>query len=153
MANRPPIDLTIEGQGLKDLQRKLKLLDAKELRRELNKELRLAGRPLIAAARNAAAADLPRAGGLAARVERAPMRVSVTSSQREPGVKIVVKGVDARNTNRGRLRHPTYGHRDRWVTQQIKPGWFTDRMRRDAPLARPRIKAALDRVAAKVANG
>lgn len=151
--SKPPVNLTVEGQGLKDLQRKLKALeDGKILRRELNRELRLAAKPLIGDARAAARSDLPKAGGFADRVASAPMRISVTSSQRSPGVKIVIKGIDAKSANSGRIRHMTWGHTDRWVTQKIKPGWFTDAMRTHGPRVRPSIARALQRAAEQISN-
>lgn len=144
--------LSIEGKGLHDLQQKLKVLgDGKELRKELNLALRTKAAHLIREAREAARENLPNEGGLADKIANAPMRVSITSGK-NPGVKIVVKGIDARSANRGRLRHPTYGHRDRWVTQEIKPGWFTDRMREKAPSIRPALVEAMDQVAKKAAR-
>jgi len=150
----PQAGMSIEGKGLHDLQQKLKALDAKALRRELNKALRDASAPLIRQARDAAREELPRAGGLNERIAGAPMRVSVTSGK-SPGIKIVVKGVDARAANRGVIRHPVYKQDDRptvWVTQRIKPDWFTDRMRRKAPDVRPRLVEAMDEVAKKAAR-
>ncbi len=144
--------LTIEGEGLAALQRKIKTLpNHRELVRELNKGLREGAKPLPAEAKFAARSELPKAGGLNERIASHEAKVSVTSGN-QAGVKIRFRGVDSRSTNSGRLRHPVFGNRDNWVTQQIKPGWFTDRMRREAPKVRPELVKVLERIAEKAAR-
>ena len=144
------IQLTDEVIGLKELQRRLK--DApKTIQRHARKGLRDAAKPLIPVARAAAGARLPHKGGLAVTVAALPISIVLFGS-RDPGVKIKVKGSDAASTERGRLRHPTYGHRDRWVTQEIKPHWFTDAMRRAAPGQRRFIVEAMNAAAREIAG-
>src|SRR4051812_31221853 len=110
MASRAPIELTVEGDGLAALQRKLRAAEGgRLLNRELVKALQEGAKPLLNEARSAARSELPHTGGLNERVADAPMRVQVSAAKREPGVKILVKGVGVSSTNRGRLRHPTYG--------------------------------------------
>jgi hypothetical protein len=141
------VEMSLEGQGLKVLQRKLKAMDAKDLRRELNRGLKDAAGQMIPVARDAARGSLPQTGGLADRVASAPMRISVTTGR----VRIMAKGMDRRSET-GRLRHPVFGNREVWVTQQIKPHWFTERMRERAPQVRRELVEAMDRIARKVAN-
>lgn len=146
-----PVELSIEGQGLRDLKRKMKALDRKDLNRALNKGLREGAKPAADRVPDAARRGLPQRGGLAERIASKKARVSVTQT----GVRIVVKGTDAKATDKGVLRHPVFareGAPRTWVIQQIKPGWFTDEMRRAAPIVRPRIRAALDDFAEKVAK-
>jgi hypothetical protein len=148
--------LSVEGQGLAALQRKLKTFpDGKVLTREMNKALRKKAQPMIPHVRDAAREGLPRAGGLNEIVAALPMKV-VVSSSRNPGVKIVVKGTEAQATNKGRLRHPVFvkkGQRDRvWVTQQIPPGWFSNKMKVEAPKVRPGLQDVLEDIARKVAR-
>jgi hypothetical protein len=143
-----PVEMTVEGDAFKALQRNLKAVDRRDLRRELNRGLRDGAKPLIGDARDAARSELPSTGGLADRVAGKPMSISITQA----GVQVRIKGVDAVSTNRGRLRHPVYGNREVWVTQSIKPGWFTDRMRREAPKVRPDLVRAMERVAEKIAD-
>jgi hypothetical protein len=144
-----PVELRVEGDAMKALQRKLKQVDRADLRRELNRGLRDGAKPLVQHARDAARDNLPHAGGLNERVASRPTTISIAQG----GVRVRVKGVDAASTNRGRLRHPVYGNREVWVTQTIQPGWFTDRMRQKAPGVRPDLIKAMDRVAQKIANG
>ena len=143
-----PVELRIEGDALKALQRKLKAVDRGDLRRELNKGLREGAKPLVQDAKDAARDDLPKRGGLADRVASRPTTVSVTQG----GIKIRVKGVDAKSADRGVLRHPVYGNRNTWVLQRIPTGYFTNRMRREAPKVRPDLIRAMDRIAEKIAN-
>ncbi len=143
-----PVELRIEGDALKALQRKLKALDAKDWRRELNKGLREGAKPLVQDARDAARDYLPRAGGFNELVASRVTSISVTQG----GVRIRVKGMDARSANRGRLRHPVFGNKENWVNQSIPPNYFTDRMRREAPKVRPDLIKAMDRIAEKIAS-
>ncbi len=143
-----PLELSIQGDGLKALQRKLKAIDRKDLRRELNKGLRDGARPLVAEARAAARDDLPTRGGFGERIASLPTTVSITQG----GVRIKVKGADARSANRGQIRHPVFGNMENWVTQTIPSGYFTNRMKREAPKVRPDLVKALDRVAEKIAR-
>lgn len=47
--------------------------------------------------------------------------------------------------NRGRLRHPVYGHRKRkWVTQRVQPGFWDDAMDTVSDDAHQRVRAVLD---------
>lgn len=45
--------------------------------------------------------------------------------------------------NRGKLRHPTYGHTP-WVDQRIKPGWSDDTFDREGDTVRQDVLTALD---------
>lgn len=141
----------VGSEGLAALNRRLREAEAKGLQRELRRGLLEGAAPLIPVAHAAARTELPRRGGLADRVGARPVKVRV-SFAKSPSVRIAVAGTDAGSTNRGRLRHPTFGHRDRWVNQAIKPGWFTDSMRQAAPTVRPRLVAAMERVAQQIAR-
>lgn len=143
-----PVQLRVEGDALKALQRKLKAVDARDLRRELNRALREGAAPLVQDARDAARDSLPRAGGLNERIASKPTSISVMQA----GVRVRVKGSDAASINRGRISHPVFGNRDVWVRQPVRAGYFTDRMRREAPKVRPDLIRAMDRVAEKIAS-
>lgn len=144
--------MQVAGEGLVALKRQIKALNSdlrKEINRELNRALREGASSLIPKVAEAARRELPSSGGLAARVAAKRASVSLASGR----VRIMVKGMDARSAERGRLRHPVYGNREVWVTQQIKPGWFTDEMRREAPKIRPRLVQAIETAAQRVVNG
>jgi hypothetical protein len=135
-----------------DLSKALKAAGRTDLRRELNTGLRRAARPLVAKTRAEARQRLPKRGGLAERVAKAPQRVQVRTGARTAGVRIVV-GKDksgAGGANRGTVRHPVFGNRDVWVMQEVAPGWFDDPLRDSAPAVRRDLEAAVQVVVDKV---
>lgn len=137
------------------LSKALKAAGEKELRKELNAELRKAGKPLIARTRQAALEQLPSSGGLAAQVAKEPQRIQVRTGAQTAGVRVVVgrRRGGARGANRGVIRHPVFGNTDRWVNQPVEPGWFDKTLERDAPgIARPAIEAAMQSIADKIVN-
>jgi hypothetical protein len=150
-------NMRIEGADqLGDLAKRLKQAGDKELRKELLRGIQKAGKPLKAAAKEAALDGLPSSGGLNAYVAAGQFAVRTRSGGRNPGIRLVgkKKGHDIRATDKGRLRHPVWGH-DWWVTQDIKPGWWTDTMTSDHVLAPVRrdVLDAMQAVAAKIARG
>jgi hypothetical protein len=150
--------MSVEGQGLAALQRKLKAAEGgKLLQRELNKALREAAKPLIPRVQESARSTLPAGGGLAERVASSKIRAQVTSG-RDPGVVIRASGRKRRELDQGRLRHPVYARPNQtrsewtWVSQSVPSGWFTDPLRRAAPGVRPHLLAALEETARKIAS-
>jgi hypothetical protein len=86
-------------------------------------------------------------------VARSKFRVKTRSAGRSPGVRVTAVGVDARVDRTGKVRHPVYGNRRVWVTQQVKPGWFTDPMEAGAPAVRRELLVVIATVARKVERG
>ncbi len=93
-----------------------------ELRRELRPAIRVVAGPVLAQARANAS--------WSARIPAA-MRIAPSFSQKRPGVAIVVSAARAPHARPyedtdgdGRLRHPVWGHRDRWVEQSARPSLF-----------------------------
>jgi len=142
----------VSGPGIKALERKIAAMDKAArggLQRELEAGLVAGATPIVPKVRVAARANLPRRGGLAAEVAARPMRVEV-SHRRDPAVLLIVEGSEAIATNAGRLRHPVFGNLDNWVTQAIRPGWFSEVMQKEAPKVRPDLERAMRRVADKI---
>lgn len=105
------------------------------LRKDLNKSLKDAVKPLIPKVKDAARTQLPQRGGLAKKVASAPIRPQVRTGQTTAGIRLVVgkrRGSAAASTNRGVVRHPVFG-RNVWVEQHVKPGWFDETLEREAP--------------------
>ncbi len=153
------IEMSLEGDGLKALQRKIKQMpNSRTLTRELNKGLREGAKHLPAAAQQAARESLPRRGGLNERVAGHPVKLVVSSSQSSAGIKVRFKGVSSRKEQAGLLRHPVFADASRpksewvWKPQQVKPEWFTAAMRAKAPDVRPALLKAMERVARKIAD-
>lgn len=141
-----PVQITVQGEEFRRFQAKLKTLDKdiqRAVRKEMNTTIRAAGQRVVGDVKGAAASDLPKAGGLAARVAARPVKVSVT----QRAVTIRVIGMDAKSTNRGKLRHPVYarpGQPRTWVSQAIRPGWFTRQMEKETPTFRVAIMIAVE---------
>lgn len=136
------------------LSKALKHAGRTELRKELNKQMRDGAKPLIPKARAEAQSKLPQSGGFAKQVAKEPMRVQARTG-RHPGVRIVVgkKRGGARSANRGFIRHPVFGNRENWVTQEVPPDWFDGPMRGSAPEIRKALQQALEDVADKIVRG
>lgn len=138
-----------EVRGVDDFRRlaaKLKTAD-KPLRLKLGRELRAAMKPTVEAIRESASRELPKAGGLAKEVAASKIGVAIRKTGNDPSVRVQAKSRHAIGAmNRGRLRHPTFGH-DPWVTQAIKPNWWTDPTKKAAPAARAAAQRALDELA------
>lgn len=124
----------------------------KELRSELTKAVTKAVAPLKKSAKKAARDRLPQQGGLAKRVSKTTLRHKRKNAGRDVGIRIeantnAVK--DPLRIDRGRAKHPTYGHKP-WVLQDVRKGWFTDPLEAGAPEVRKDLTVAMDTVAKKI---
>lgn len=134
------------------LSKALKAAGETELRKELNKGMKRAAKPLIPKARAEARKRLPKRGGLADQIAKEPARVQVRTGK-NPGVRLVIgkKRGGARAANKGLIRHPIFGT-DRWVEQPVPPGWFDLPMQKAGPSIRDDVHQAMEDVAEKVAR-
>lgn len=148
-------DISVSGANqLAAVTKRLKQAGANEVRKDMLRGLRVGAKPLVAVARQSAVENLPRAGGLDQVVAASKFAVRTRTSGRNPGVRVVaLSGHNIAAMDRGRLRHPTYGHRDRWVTQKIKPGWWTDALTARAPEVRTALVAVLAETARRIEHG
>jgi len=83
--------------------------------------------------------------------------VEAKPSGRAVGVRIVARKVRLRGFvnapkkfNDRNWRHPVFGHRDRWVTQIGKPGWFDDSVQRERRGYRRAVLDAMDATAKRI---
>lgn len=141
--------------GVEDFLRLSKALKAAgrtELRKELNKAMRGAVKPLIPKTRARALATLPQRGGLAKSVARTPQRVQVRTGLQTAGVRLVVgrNGSGARGANQGSIRHPVFGDPDVWVDQSVPSGWFDDTVEGEFPQIRRAVEKAMKSIAEQV---
>lgn len=147
-------DLSVRGaEDFLALSKRMKAAGQGELRKELNKGLREAVKPLIPQTRAAARSRLPQRGGLAALVAKEPQRVQVRTGAGTAGVRLVVgqKGGGARAADQGAIRHPVFG-RPTFVTQQVRPGWFTETAEGEFDQIRDGVLDVLDDFIRKVAR-
>lgn len=141
------VEASVSGaEGFLALSKALKEAGRGELRKQLNKDLREAVKPLIPKTRAEARRTLPKRGGYAVLVAKATQRVQVRTGQATAGVRLIVVNdkSSARRANRGVLRHPVFGNREAWVNQPLAThGWFD----RPAKAEHPKIvEAALDAI-------
>lgn len=145
-------DFTVRGaEQFLALSKRLKAAGEKELRKELNRGLREAAKPLAKLTKQEALRSLPSRGGLAALVASSPQKVQVRTGASTAGVRIVVgkKGGGARAADEGLIRHPVFG-KPVFVTQPVTPGWFSETADRNAPAIRDEVAAVLEDFTRKV---
>lgn len=150
-----PVELRIEGaRNLEKLSKKLKAAGDATLRKELYAGINRATKPAKTAIKEAARRELPKKGGLNEFIAKSSVTTRTRGGGKNPGVQIVAKkkGHDIRAIDRGRLRHPVWGNRRVWVTQQIKPGFFTDTIGAQINDLRRAVIKVLDDIARKVAG-
>jgi hypothetical protein len=145
-------DMRVSGADeLNRLSRKLKGAD-KSLRKELYSGLQRATKPIRADVQRSLATRLPEHGGLARKMSRARVTAKIRTANRNTRLTVQVSSprgedFDVQAMDRGRLRHPVFGRRGQWVTQQIHPGAVSDPLEAGAPYARREAAEALARVA------
>lgn len=149
-----PDDLTVSGANeLAAVSKRLRAAGADGLRREMLRGLRAGAKPLTTVARRSALENLPRKGGLNEVVAAQKFAVRTRTSGSNPGVRVV--GVSKRHLtelDQGRLRHPTFGHKP-WVTQKVKPGWWSEALKGEAPKVRAALLRQLAETARKIERG
>ena len=129
----------------------------KELRMELPKALKRAAAPMVEAIRADARERLPHRGGLAEYVAKATISVQVRTGANNASARLVGRRkqtraggqVDLPAINRGRLRHPTYGHGP-WVTQTVPAGFWDDGVTHAQGAVDRELQAALDQVRRRI---
>lgn len=122
----------------------LRSAGTKDLRRELRKIVSEETKPTRRKIRQSALDHLPQKGGLNKWAARTPS-VNTDFREKSAGVRIRMsrKGHDYVSLNKGRLRHPVFGDRKNWVTQDIDSGFFDTPIREDSDDLKQRIVAAL----------
>lgn len=149
-----PVSVVVASSGTEKLVRlaaAIKAAGDKDLQKELDQAMRRLATPLKQSARRGAIQILPYRGGLAERVAGMRFTARVRKVGSGAGVTIRAAGqYDLSRLDDGRDRHPVYGHRNVWVTQAIRPGWFTNPLLLDAPKQRDEIVHAIDVIAKKL---
>jgi len=119
----------------------------KDLRRELFRGIQRATKPARAEVKANATRVLPTSGGLAQVVARSRVSTKTRMRGQQVGVRITGQSdMDIASINRGRLRHPLFGDRGHWYSQQVRPGFFTEPLERMAPQVRAELLAVIDRI-------
>lgn len=124
------------GEDLRRISRQLRHVgNGREIRRRFVRELRAAARPLVPAVRASIAAIPARSGrhtGLRRRLQAAT-RLRIRTAGRDASVAVLVdpdrmpsgeKALPKLMEGLRRWRHPVFGDRETWVTQQPHPYFF-----------------------------
>lgn len=150
-------DVTLTGaDGFLKLSKALKGAGSGAMRKELNKRLKAAAKPVIEQSRAEALRTLPQRGGYAVLVARAPQRIQVRTGARTAGVRVIVARdkSSARRANRGLIRHPVFGNRDVWVDQQLATsGWFDGPAQAALPEMREAAEKAMQSIVDDIVRG
>ena len=144
----------MEIRTTEDLQRlgkRLRDAGRGDLRRVVLSRMRAEAKPVLPEVRENARSTLPSRGGLAELIAGSRMGIRTRLSASSVGVRVVASNPhDIRQLNAGRLRHPLFGDREHWYTQQVQPGWFDRPLEERAPAMRRSITEALDEVARRL---
>jgi len=125
---------------LSEVAAKLKAADA-TLWKATRRNFVVAVAPARPAIRASARATLPRRGGLNEWVAKSSITTSVLTGTRTAGVRLRVRkgGHDLADLDRdGTVRHPVFGNRQVWASQQVPSGFASQPVER----LRPEITAA-----------
>jgi hypothetical protein len=140
---------------LRQVQKRLRVVGDQGLGKQMGKALREAAKPLQPAVRRQALSAMPSGyGPILSKSLR--FRTAITSSRDTADVVIRVYGQgrrerrDVPTLNRGRLRHPLYGNRNRWFEQRVRPGFVDRPADRLLPDVARQMQAVIDYVADQI---
>lgn len=137
------------GDDLKRVARELKAAGDGQLRRDLLRGIRESVKPGIPEVRASAASTLPKRGGLADRV--AGQQYAVRTSLAAGRVSVLGKGMkELIDIDKGKLRHPLFGNREKWIGQSVEPGFFTKPLEARGPSIRTAVLKVISDVARKI---
>lgn len=123
-----------EIKGLKKATAKMDRIAQNKMQAAINKSLRHATKATRTELKKAPLMALPKKNGLNKWAARTPT-VRIKLQGRATGVTIKMQrtGHDLKALNRGRARHPVFGNRKVWVTQQVRSGWWDAATKKDGP--------------------
>jgi hypothetical protein len=140
--------MTVNGpRALAILASEFRALGYRDLKLQLARGTRNAGKPFIEQARANARDRLPKGGGLNNLVadERIAVRNRLTG--RSVGISVRTNWRLVNQTNAGFVRHPTFGRREKgqWSTDQIPAaaGWWDDAVKSAGPQMQAEVYAVM----------
>lgn len=143
--------------GSRDLARlgaRLKAAGERDLRLQLLRRLRAAGKELIPPIERSAREVLPKTGGLAERVASQKLAVRTSFAASGARVRLIDQGMqELSDIDKGRVRHPVYGNRSVWKQQEVEPGFFTKPVEEGAPVVRENIRQAMEDISRQITRG
>lgn len=136
------------------LGRRLKAAD-KSLRKGLLRETRAEGKPTVEAIKRGTGDYVGGSGGLAARLAKQSYGVRTRLSGKSVGIRIQGTGRSVRALaaiDAGTVRHPVFGT-SAWVSQSVRPGFFTEPIEDDLPRYRKAVERAIEKTASEITRG
>lgn len=127
----------------------------KELRKQVYAAFRKASKPLGETVIREGSAKMPHRGGLSARLATAKLSQSNSTTGRNPGITLRIKsreGYELPALDRGRLRHPVFGRRRRWVLQRVPARAFSTPFEQGREQVANEVTRALEDVAQDIAR-
>lgn len=153
---RGPNGVQIRGaEQFLALSRRLKAAGETELRKELNKSVRDAAKPLIPKIRESARSKGPKKGGLGERLAKKPYRTQTRTGASTAGVRVVGSKVDPRINDTGRIQHPVFGRSGSTVVQNVPglKGYFDEPLNEAGPTIRQDVLQTLDDFSKRLTGG
>jgi hypothetical protein len=146
------VQVTVRGgNAAHALAKRLKALNDKDLQKELSRGVAKAMRPAAKEVKASVPEYMP--SGYAPTLTKA---LSLRTSNLASGLRITgtAKGNPrprkVGDLNKGRLRHPLWGNRERWYTQTVRPRFFDEPLERQGTAVRTELDKVLAGVAAKI---
>jgi len=148
-------DVNVVAGDLTQLRRALRRIDDKRMSRRLSRGLTRATQPVRKAIPAEAQRLLPSGyGPIMAKSVRYRQSTRERRGQAQVTLRIWAKGKrdkrDVRTINRGVLRHPVWGNRERWVAQRVRRGFVDRPLDRLSDDVRREMRLVVDEIAAEI---
>lgn len=149
----PAVSVNIDGgDQIEALARRFRVAADVGLERELNNQLNRAVQFLPRDARASAISRLPHRHGLGAwLMERTEITQSTQSTADSVNVRTTATSAHAIDRiDQGTVRHPLFGDRRYWYTQDVNPGWWSTPVDAVKPEAEANAQIAVETVAKQI---
>lgn len=133
-----------------------------QLRKDLLRKIREAGKPVAHDMKAGIRAQLPNRGGLASRAAKSPIGIRTRATGRQAGIRLQANGSKRALTSRtlismdesGSWRHPTYG-KPPWQEQSVGAvkGWFTEPAQEAKPEIQRKVLEAMQETTQAIVRG
>lgn len=140
-------DAVAGAEELEKVGRRLVEIGDNQLRKQLLKGIRTAAKPLVEDIRESARDQLPHRGGLAELIAKSKMGIRTRLSGNVSVRLVATSPHDLDQLNRGKLRHPVFGDRENWATQDVPKGWFDKPVEKREPAIRDAVLDAMHEIA------